>query len=96
VSRRQQAQTAFSPKQPDNRTLLARFCPQTLLISAATPRFRLRQDPRPAEEGSASISTKQVIALKRTQPEPGEIRFVQGDLFSWLRDIVPTGQRFTW
>ena len=39
---------------------------------------------------------EQVIALAKQNANlnQAKIRFVQGDLFSWLRDIAPSGQKF--
>ncbi len=41
---------------------------------------------------------EQVIALAKQNANLNQarIRFVQADLFAWLRDVVPTGSVSTW
>jgi 23S rRNA (cytosine1962-C5)-methyltransferase len=34
------------------------------------------------------------LAKQNANLNQAKIRFVQGDLFSWLRDVLPSGQRF--
>ena len=34
------------------------------------------------------------LAKQNANLNQAQVRFVQADIFAWLRDIVPTGQRF--
>jgi 23S rRNA (cytosine1962-C5)-methyltransferase len=91
--------TGFFVDQRDNRTLLARFCPgkRVLDLCCNTGGFAVyAKILGQAEEVIGVDLDEQVIALAKQNANlnQAKIRFVQGDLFSWLRDIVPTGQRF--
>ena len=91
--------TGFFVDQRDNRTALARFCAgkRVLDLCCNTGGFAVYAKVLgQAEEVVGVDLDEQVIALAKQNANlnQAKIRFVQGDLFSWLRDIVPTGQRF--
>ena len=91
--------TGFFVDQRDNRRTLASFCPgkRVLDLCCNTGGFAVYAKVRgQAEEVIGVDLDEQVIALAKQNANlnQAKIRFVQGDLFSWLRDIVPTGQRF--
>ena len=91
--------TGFFVDQRDNRTLLARFCPgkRVLDLCCNTGGFAVYAKVLgQAEEVVGVDLDEQVIALAKQNANlnQAKIRFVQGDLFSWLRDILPLGQRF--
>ncbi|HZZ78607.1 MAG TPA: class I SAM-dependent rRNA methyltransferase [Gemmataceae bacterium] len=91
--------TGFFTDQRDNRKFLASFCAgkRVLDLCCNTGGFAVyAKTLGQAEEVVGVDLDEQVIALAKQNANLNQarIRFVQGDLFSWLRDIVPTGQRF--
>ena len=91
--------TGFFVDQRDNRTALARFCAgkRVLDLCCNTGGFSVYAKALgQAEEGVGGDLDEQVIALAKQNANlnQAKIRFVQGDLFTWLRDILPSGQRF--
>jgi 23S rRNA (cytosine1962-C5)-methyltransferase len=93
--------TGFFADQRDNRTLLARFCPgkRVLDLCCNTGGFAVYAKVLgQAEEVVGVDLDEQVIALAKQNANlnQAKIRFVQGDLFSWLRETVvrpsPTGR----
>ena len=91
--------TGFFVDQRDNRQFLASFCSgrRVLDLCCNTGGFSVyAKTLGQAEEVVGVDLDEQVIALAKQNANlnQAKIRFVQGDLFSWLRDIVPTGQRF--
>jgi 23S rRNA (cytosine1962-C5)-methyltransferase len=91
--------TGFFVDQRDNRRTLASFCPgkRVLDLCCNTGGFAVYAKVQgQAEEVIGVDLDEQVIALAKQNANlnQAKIRFVQGDLFSWLRNILPTGQRF--
>ncbi len=91
--------TGFFTDQRDNRKTLAGFCAgkRVLDLCCNTGGFAVYAKALgQAEEVVGVDLDEQVIALAKQNANlnQAKIRFVQGDLFSWLRDIVPSGQRF--
>ena len=91
--------TGFFVDQRDNRTALARFCAgkRVLDLCCNTGGFAVYAKVLgQAEEVVGVDLDEQVIALAKQNANlnQAKIRFVQGDLFSWLRDIAPSGQKF--
>ena len=91
--------TGFFVDQRDNRTFLARMCPgkRVLDLCCNTGGFAVYAKVLGQAEDVVGVDLdEQVIALAKQNANlnQAKIRFVQGDLFSWLRDILPSGQRF--
>jgi 23S rRNA (cytosine1962-C5)-methyltransferase len=91
--------TGFFTDQRDNRRYLANFCAgkRVLDLCCNTGGFAVyAKGPGQAEEVIGVDLDEQVIALARQNANLNQlrIRFVQADLFAWLRDILPSGQRF--
>jgi 23S rRNA (cytosine1962-C5)-methyltransferase len=91
--------TGFFTDQRDNRHFLASFCAgkKVLDLCCNTGGFAVyAKGPGQAEEVIGVDLDEQVIALAKQNANLNQlrVRFVQADLFAWLRDIVPTGQRF--
>jgi 23S rRNA (cytosine1962-C5)-methyltransferase len=91
--------TGFFADQRDNRRMLASFCAgkRVLDLCCNTGGFAIcAKGPGQAEEVVGIDLDEQVIALARQNANLNQlrIRFVQADLFAWLRDILPSGQRF--
>ena len=94
--------TGFFVDQRDNRTLLAKFCPgkRVLDLCCNTGGFAVYAKVLgQAEEVVGVDLDEQVIALAKQNANlnQAKIRFVQGDLFTWLRDTVVRpegGERF--
>jgi 23S rRNA (cytosine1962-C5)-methyltransferase len=91
--------TGFFLDQRENRRLLASLCRgrRVLDLCCNTGGFAIYS----AVLGDAADVTgvdldEQALALARqnAQLNRQQIRFVQADLFTWLRDILPSGQRF--
>jgi 23S rRNA (cytosine1962-C5)-methyltransferase len=91
--------TGFFADQRDNRRMLASFCDgrRVLDLCCNTGGFAVSAQVKgdAAEvtgvdlDESALDLARQNAALNQTR-----IRFVQADIFAWLRDIQPSGQRF--
>ena len=91
--------TGFFVDQRDNRKTLASFCAgkRVLDLCCNTGGFAVYAKVLgKAEEVVGVDLDEQVIALAKQNANlnQAKVRFVQGDLFSWLRDILPSGQRF--
>jgi 23S rRNA (cytosine1962-C5)-methyltransferase len=91
--------TGFFVDQRDNRKTLASFCAgkRVLDLCCNTGGFAVYAKALgKAEEVVGVDLDEQVIALAKQNANLNQtkVRFVQGDLFSWLRDILPSGQRF--
>lgn len=91
--------TGFFTDQRDNRKMLAGFCPgrRVLDLCCNTGGFAVYAKALGQAEDVVGVDLDEsAIALARQNANLNQarIRFVQGDLFSWLRDILPSGQRF--
>ncbi len=91
--------TGFFLDQRDNRKGLAAFCAgrRVLDLCCNTGGFAIYAKALGgAEEVVAVDLDEEAIALAKQNANLNQtrIRFVQADLFPWLRDILPTGQRF--
>ncbi|MBX9679243.1 MAG: class I SAM-dependent rRNA methyltransferase [Gemmataceae bacterium] len=91
--------TGFFVDQRDNRRWLADFCEgkRVLDLCCNTGGFAVyAQALGKAEETVGVDLDESVIALAKQNANLNQarVRFVQADIFAWLRDIVPTGQRF--
>lgn len=91
--------TGFFVDQRDNRRRLAGFCAgkRVLDICCNTGGFAIcAKVLGQADEVIGLDLDEEVIALARHNANLNQarIRFVQADLFPWLRDILPSGQRF--
>ena len=91
--------TGFFLDQRDNRKLLASFCAgkRVLDMCCNTGGFAVTAKTiGGAEEVIGVDLDEEAMALARQNAglNGQRIRFVQADLFSWLRDILGTGQRF--
>jgi 23S rRNA (cytosine1962-C5)-methyltransferase len=91
--------TGFFLDQRDNRRLLASFCKgrRVLDLCCNTGGFAVyARALGQAEEVTGVDLDEQALALARQNAGLNQvrIRFVQADLFAWLRDIIGTGQRF--
>jgi len=91
--------TGFFLDQRDNRRALAGFCAgrRVLDLCCNTGGFAIYAK---ALGGAAEVAgvdlDEEVIALAKQNANLNQarIRFVQADLFAWLREVLPTGQRF--
>lgn len=91
--------TGFFTDQRENRKTLASYCPgkRVLDLCCNTGGFAVYAKALGQADDVVGVDLdEQAIALAKQNANlnQAKIRFVQGDLFSWLRDIVPTGQRF--
>jgi 23S rRNA (cytosine1962-C5)-methyltransferase len=91
--------TGFFLDQRDNRKALAAFCPgrRVLDVCCNSGGFSIYAKALgQATEVTGVDLDEQALALARTNANLNQarIRFVQADLFSWLRDILPSGERF--
>jgi 23S rRNA (cytosine1962-C5)-methyltransferase len=91
--------TGFFLDQRDNRKLLAEFCPgkRVLDVCCNTGGFAVYAKALGGAEEVVGIDLdEQAIALAKQNANLNQtrIRFVQADLFPWLRDVLGTGQRF--
>jgi 23S rRNA (cytosine1962-C5)-methyltransferase len=91
--------TGFFLDQRANRKLLAGFCSgkRVLDICCNTGGFAVYAKALGGAEEVIGIDLdEQAIALAKQNANLNQarIRFVQADLFPWLRDILATGQRF--
>ncbi len=91
--------TGFFLDQRDNRHFLASFCRgrKVLDLCCNTGGFAIYAKALgQADEVTGVDIDEQVITLARANANLNQarIRFVQADLFSWLRDVLATGQRF--
>jgi 23S rRNA (cytosine1962-C5)-methyltransferase len=91
--------TGFFLDQRDNRKLLAEFCPgkRILDLCCNSGGFAVYAKAlSSAEEVTGLDLDEQALTLAKQNANLNQarIRFVQADLFAWLRDILPSGQRF--
>ena len=91
--------TGFFADQRDNRKQLASFCAgkRVLDICCNTGGFAVyAKTVGQADEVIGIDLDESAIALAKQNANLNQarIRLVQADLFAWLRDILPTGQRF--
>jgi 23S rRNA (cytosine1962-C5)-methyltransferase len=91
--------TGFFLDQRDNRKVLAGFCGgrRVLDLCCNTGGFAVyAKSLGEAEEVVGVDLDEQALALARQNANLNQarIRFVQADLFPWLRDVIASGQRF--
>ncbi|MBI1831059.1 MAG: class I SAM-dependent rRNA methyltransferase [Planctomycetes bacterium] len=91
--------TGFFVDQRDNRKMLSTFCAgkRVLDLCCNTGGFAVYAKALGQADDVVGVDLdEQVIALAKQNANlnQAKIRFVQGDLFTWLRDILPSGQRF--
>jgi 23S rRNA (cytosine1962-C5)-methyltransferase len=91
--------TGFFVDQRDNRRRLADFCPGRRVLDLCCNSGGFAVYAAALGQAAEVIGIdldEQAIALARqnAQLNQAKIRFVQADLFPWLRDILPSGQRF--
>ena len=94
-----QHKTGFFLDQRDNRRWLADFCDgkRVLDLCCNTGGFAVYAKALgKADEVVGVDLDEQALELARSNAglNQARIRFVQADLFAWLRDILPSGQRF--
>lgn len=91
--------TGFFVDQRDNRRFLASFCSgkRVLDLCCNTGGFAVyaRSLGQAAEVVGVDLD-EDAIALARQNAQLNQVqcRFVQADLFPWLRDVLPNGERF--
>src|SRR5208337_352413 len=91
--------TGFFLDQRDHRKALASFCAgrRMLDLCCNTGGFAVSAK---VQGGAAEVVgidlDEQALALARQNANlnQAQVRFVQADLFTWLRDVLPSGQRF--
>lgn len=91
--------TGFFLDQRDNRKTLASFCAgkRVLDLCCNTGGFAVyARGLGQAEEVIGVDLDEQVIGLAKQNANLNQarVRFVQADLFAWLREVLPSGQRF--
>jgi 23S rRNA (cytosine1962-C5)-methyltransferase len=91
--------TGFFLDQRDNRRMLASYCKgrRVLDLCCNTGGFAVyARSLGQADEVTGVDLDEQALALARQNASLNQvrIRFIQADLFSWLRDVTGTGQRF--
>jgi 23S rRNA (cytosine1962-C5)-methyltransferase len=91
--------TGFFLDQRDNRRALAALCGgrRVLDLCCNTGGFAVYAKALGGADEVVGVDLdEQVIALAKQNANLNQarIRFVQADLFPWLRDLVPSGQRF--
>ena len=91
--------TGFFLDQRDNRRILASFCAgkKVLDLCCNTGGFAVAAKVLGGAEEVIGVDLdEQVIALARQNANLNQarLRFVQADLFAWLREVLPSGQRF--
>ncbi len=91
--------TGFFTDQRDNRKTLASFCAgkRVLDLCCNTGGFSVYAKALGQAEDVVGVDLdEQAIALAKQNANlnQAKVRFVQGDLFTWLRDTLPSGQRF--
>jgi 23S rRNA (cytosine1962-C5)-methyltransferase len=91
--------TGFFLDQRDNRRALAELCggKRVLDLCCNTGGFAVYAKTKGgAEEVTGVDLDEQALELAKQNANLNQvrIRFVQADLFPWLRDVVPSGQRF--
>jgi 23S rRNA (cytosine1962-C5)-methyltransferase len=91
--------TGFFLDQRDNRRLLASYCAgkKVLDLCCNTGGFAVTARAQGGAEEVIGVDLdEQAIALARQNGNLNQarLRFVQADLFAWLREVLPSGQRF--
>jgi 23S rRNA (cytosine1962-C5)-methyltransferase len=91
--------TGFFADQRDNRRWVADFCAgrRVLDLCCNTGGFAVYAKALGQAEDVVGVDLdEQAVALARQNANLNQarVRFVQADLFPWLRDVLPTGQRF--
>jgi 23S rRNA (cytosine1962-C5)-methyltransferase len=91
--------TGFFTDQRENRKTLAGFCQgkRVLDLCCNTGGFAVyAKTLGQADEVIGVDLDEEVIALAKQNANLNQarIRFAQADLFAWLREVIPTGQRF--
>src|SRR5438270_5714016 len=91
--------TGFFLDQRDNRQFLASFCSgkRVLDLCCNTGGFAVYAKVQGgADEVTGIDLDEQALALARQNASLNQVRlrFVQADLFAWLRDVIAAGQRF--
>jgi 23S rRNA (cytosine1962-C5)-methyltransferase len=91
--------TGFFLDQRDNRLALVELCAgrRVLDLCCNTGGFAVYAKARGAAEEVIGVDLdEEALALARQNANLNQarIRFIQADLFAWLRDILPSGQRF--
>jgi 23S rRNA (cytosine1962-C5)-methyltransferase len=91
--------TGFFLDQRDNRALLASLCQdkRVLDLCCNTGGFAVQAKVRGRAAEVIGIDLDEdAIALARQNANLNQapVRFIQADLFAWLRDVLPGGQRF--
>jgi 23S rRNA (cytosine1962-C5)-methyltransferase len=91
--------TGFFVDQRDNRKLLASFCAgrRVLDLCSNTGGFAVYAKALGAAAEVVGVDideTAVALAKQNAQLNQAQVRFLQADLFAWLRDILPSGQRF--
>lgn len=91
--------TGFFLDQRDNRRTLASFCAGRRVLDLCCNTGGFAVYARALGEAAEVVGVdldEQALALARqnAQLNQAPIRWVQADLFTWLRDIMPSGQRF--
>ena len=91
--------TGFFLDQRDNRKTLAGFCTgrRVLDLCCNTGGFAVHAKVLGGAEEVVAVDLDEDaldLAKQNANLNQARIRFVQADLFPWLRDILPTGQRF--
>jgi 23S rRNA (cytosine1962-C5)-methyltransferase len=91
--------TGFFLDQRDNRKTLAGFCSgrRVLDLCCNTGGFAVYAKALGGAEEVVAVDLDDEaleLAKQNANLNQARIRFVQADLFPWLRDIVPSGQRF--
>ena len=91
--------TGFFLDQRDNRRTLATFCAgrRVLDLCCNTGGFAVYAKGLGKAEDVVGVDLDEQalqLAKQNANLNQARIRFVQGDLFCWLRDVLPSGQRF--
>ncbi len=91
--------TGFFLDQRDNRKALADLCAgrRVLDLCCNTGGFSVYAKARGGAEEVVGVDLdEQALALARQNANLNQarVRFIQADLFPWLRDVLPSGQRF--
>jgi 23S rRNA (cytosine1962-C5)-methyltransferase len=91
--------TGFFLDQRDNRRLLAELCKERRVLDLCcnTGGFAVYAKSRGGAAEVVGVDLDEValeLARQNANLNQARIRFVQADLFPWLRDVVATGQRF--
>jgi 23S rRNA (cytosine1962-C5)-methyltransferase len=91
--------TGFFLDQRDNRLALAALCAgrRVLDLCCNTGGFAVYAKARGGADEVIGVDLdEEALALARQNANLNQarVRFVQADLFPWLRDVLPTGQRF--